>query len=394
VSTAIKGVVPAAAMQRVAAMLRRTFQTDLRWLDGMSWRRVGWLFVIVAGLTAYSVPGSIFFDGPGFDASPGDYLDESAQWYVRYLWALFPVLLALTFADNLPLTGRPRKLALLVALLLASLANWPLACLCRESYYFACNWFPSWKSWLRFFPDNTGATFFLGGAIALAFFARRHDHRVAQALHAAELERVDAQRRMLEADLQAMQAQVEPAFLLGTLEDVGGLSEIDPDAGDRVLDALILFLRAALPHLRETTSTLSREVDLARAYLSIAKVRQKDRLSFFIDAPERMRDARMPPMLLLPLLEGVINREQERATTGWTIRIVAASDNGRLILSVTDTSAGFAPGGTGEAGIRGIRERLDAIYGRDATLALQRSEQLGTCVVLEIPYEHMEGSNR
>ncbi|MEO8752269.1 MAG: histidine kinase [Casimicrobiaceae bacterium] len=303
------------------------------------------------------------------------------------------MLVAMTFADNLPLTGRRRNLALVAALALGALANWPLACIFRGSYYEACATFPSWKSWLRFFPDNTGATFFLGGAIALAYFARRHDRQVTQALHAAGLARIETQRRTLEADLQAMQAQVEPAFLLGTLEDVGRLNETEPDLGDRALDALILFLRAALPRLRETTSTVSKEVDLSCAYLAIAKVRLKDRLVFHVDTPEEALDARMPPMVLLPLLEGAVNRDTA-AIASRTITIGAAIGGGRLTLTIADTGAGFAPEGPGESISSGIRERLDALYGQAASLALQHNEHRGTCAVLEIPHERVEGSDR
>jgi hypothetical protein len=382
-------------MRGVTGTLRRTFWSDARWLDGMTWRRVGWLFIVVAALSAYSVPGSIFdYDGRGLDASLGDYMEEAARWFTRYLWAMFPVLIAMTIADNLPLTGRRRNLGLLAALALGALANWPLACVLRGSFYEACAAFPSWKSWLLFFPDNTGATFFLGGAIALAFFARRHDRRVAAALHAAELARIDTQRLTLEADLQAMQAQVEPAFLLGTLEDVGRLNETDPDAGDRVLDELILFLRAALPHLRETHSTVSKEVDLARAYLGIAKVRLRDRLLFHIDGSEDARNARMPPMVLLPMLESAINRDPEAPIAGRTIKIDAAVDGGRLVVTVADTGVGFAPEGPGDDIVKAIHERLEALYGKDASLALRRNEQQGTCAVLEIPYEPGQGSDR
>lgn len=392
-STTMTGFVPT-TRQRVAAIAARTFGADLHWLDGMSWRRIGWLCIVAAALTADSLPRTFFDGGLGLEATLGDYLEEIAQAYVRHLWALFPMLLALTFADNLPLTGRRRQAALLAALLLAALANWPLACAFRAEYYWACRTFPSWQSWVAFFPENTALSFFLGGAIALAFFARRHDRRVAQALHAAELARVDTQRRTLEADLQAMQAQVEPAFLLATLEDVGRLAQIDAQAGDRVLDALILFLRAALPHMRETSSTVAKELDLAHAYLSIAKIRLNDRLSFHIDVPDNAHDARMPPMVLLPLLERIVNRDPTPAMAERTVNIAAAIDRGTLTLTVADTGAGSAPGGPGVDGMADIRERLDALYGCNARLALQRSEPRGTHAVLEIPHERIEGSDR
>jgi sensor histidine kinase YesM len=70
-----------------------------------------------------------------------------------------------------------------------------------------------------------------------------------------------------------------------------------------MLDDLIAYLRAALPHLRESTSTLGREIDLARAYLNIIQVRMGERLAFDIDVPSSARDARMPPMMLLPLID-------------------------------------------------------------------------------------------
>ena len=68
-----------------------------------------------------------------------------------------------------------------------------------------------------------------------------------------------------------MQARVEPRFLFNTLAQVERLYEIDAQRADRMLDDLIVYLRAALPQLRETTSTLSREIELAKAYLNIVE---------------------------------------------------------------------------------------------------------------------------
>jgi sensor histidine kinase YesM len=105
----------------------------------------------------------------------------------------------------------------------------------------------------------------------------------ADRMRAAELARTLSRRRTLESRLQAMQARVEPQFLFNTLAQVRELYERDAVVAGRVLDDLISYLRAALPHLRESSSTLGQEIALARAYLDIMQVRLGERLEFSID---------------------------------------------------------------------------------------------------------------
>ena len=84
-----------------------------------------------------------------------------------------------------------------------------------------------------------------------------------------------------------MQARVEPQFLFNTLAQVRQLYDSDAPLAGKMLDDLIAYLRAALPHLRESSSTLGKEAALARAYLDIVRVRLGERLAFDIVIPER-----------------------------------------------------------------------------------------------------------
>jgi hypothetical protein len=204
--------------------------------------------------------------------------------------------------------------------------------------------------------------------------------------HAAELERAQTQRRTVESRLQAMQARVEPQFLFNTLAQVKQLYDSDGALADRMLDDLIAYLRAALPHLRESSSTLGQEAALARAYLDIVRLRLGRRLAFDISIPETLAAARMPPMMLLPLIDHVLVYGLEPAHAGGAIRIESAIGGGRLRLTITDSGAGFVPGG--DAGDLGsIDERLRALYGDDATLRLAQLADNATQAVLDIPYE-------
>ena len=87
----------------------------------------------------------------------------------------------------------------------------------------------------------------------------------------------------VEAQLTALQAQIEPHFLFNTLANVKRLYETAPDQGREMLSSLINYLRAALPAMRESGSTLGRELELARSFLTILKMRMRERLDFSID---------------------------------------------------------------------------------------------------------------
>ena len=229
------------------------------------------------------------------------------------------------------------------------------------------------------------------GAPAVFFYAdRRAARKTAAYLQAAELERIRRSRLALESRLQAMQARVEPQFLFNTLAQVERLYDERPELAERMLDDLIAYLRAAMPLMRDTASTVGQEVELARTYLDIVKIRLGERLAFEIRVPEGLDAARMPPMMLLPLVDHAIVHGLERQRAEGTLGIAIDVAANRLRLRIADSGAGFVPGVGGE-GIASIRERLTALFGNDARLDLRgRDAGVGTEAVLDIPLEYAQ----
>ena len=203
---------------------------------------------------------------------------------------------------------------------------------------------------------------------------------------AAEIERAHTAKRTLESRLQAMQARVEPQFLFNTLTQVRELYRASTARGEGMLDELIAYLRAAMPKMRDTSSTVGQELDLVRAYLGIVRLRLGERLAFDVEAPERAADARMPPMMLLPLVDHAIARGLAATDAIGSIRIRTGIADERLRVEIADTGVGFLPANEDD-GLAGIRERLSALYGSDASLVLQGTNASPTEAVLEIPYE-------
>ena len=185
-----------------------------------------------------------------------------------------------------------------------------------------------------------------------------------------------------------------PVIVFNTLAQVEWLYETDSKLAEQMLDDLIRYLRAALPQMRGTTSTLAQEMELVRAYLNIMKVRLQDRLAFDIQAPEDLRDARIPPMVLLPLVDHAIVYGLEQAKQGGSIEISTIAEGGKLKLTIADSGTGFVPQEPAADGIQSIRERLDALYGEGASLRLEHNNPQSTRAVMEIPYERTDSSDR
>jgi sensor histidine kinase YesM len=230
----------------------------------------------------------------------------------------------------------------------------------------------------------------LAGAAVFVYLDRRRTRAARAKRHVAEVDRARSAKRALESRLQAMQARVEPQFLFNTLAQVHDLYRTDPGRGELMLDELIAYLRAAMPKMRDTSSTLGQEIELVRAYLGIVSLRLGGRLVFEIDSLDpRDAETRIPPMMLLPLVDHAVSHGFAEPNVNGSIHVHTEIANGRARLEITDSGVGFLATDEGE-NIVGIRERLQALFGDGARLDLDRADQPGTRAVMEIPYEPLD----
>jgi hypothetical protein len=231
-----------------------------------------------------------------------------------------------------------------------------------------------------------------GSIIVFIYVSHRTALLATARMNAARVRRADAQRRTLESRLQALQARVEPRFLFNTLAQVHALYESDPAKGAQMLGDLIVYLRAALPQLRDSTSTLERELRLVRAYLSIIQVRFGGRLGIDDVVPLSVYSGRLPPMILLPLLEQGLNRASSSSGDRCTIRIAAHISTGKLRIEIAFIGDAFGTGGRAPD-LGDIQERLHSLYGEAGNITFGSAGD-GMQAVIEIPYEPTDGRHR
>ncbi len=203
-----------------------------------------------------------------------------------------------------------------------------------------------------------------------------------------ELERSEFARDALDSRLRLLQAQVEPHFLFNTLANVRELVDSGSSQASTVLNSLITYLRAAVPNLHNSVTTLGQELDLVRAYLELMHMRMPDRLQFTIEAEDAALAVHCPPMTLLTLVENAIRHGIDPSEEGGQISVTVRIQDGRCLAQVKDTGVGLcaqqASAGLG-TGLANLRERLQLIFAEQAQLSMQALEPHGFCVNISIP---------
>lgn len=234
-----------------------------------------------------------------------------------------------------------------------------------------------------FFRHATHAFVIFGLATCIYVSHRWAAHRVG-VLRAVQLDHAEAEKRLLDSHLASMQAQLEPGVLRQALDGVERMYETDARAADVMLRDLTVYLRAAIPRVRDPVSTVAQEIALAEAYLNSLGCSRGIRLMRRENRNRIADSARLPSMILLPLINRVRARHVDDA--GQSLDIEATVRGDRLYLTIRDRRDGFADDGPDDVGLTRIRERLAALYGNRARLDLRATADRSEAV-LEIPYQ-------
>ncbi|MFZ6731552.1 sensor histidine kinase [Undibacterium sp. Ji42W] len=324
-------------------------------------------------------------------------------------WPLLPMLAVLgllVYASLGP--GRSAWLADSLAILLAYTLAQAGLCLSQKILWFkhasqrwtilalsvALALFAGLKAEAAFWPAmSTGHVSWLLPAIILVFiFATvlpaaidlEIRHRT-QASLAAEASKHKVERQMLEARLAALQGQIEPHFLFNTLANTRALIHQDAAMAEQMLNHLIAYLRAAMPDMRLSTTTLGQELDRAAAYLQIFQIRLGARFQFSVWAADEVRACLIPPLAIMSLVENAIKHGIEPQPGEVRIDISASSEAGQLLVTVSDNGRGFQDELGSGVGLLNVQERLSALFGEQAELQLQPGDKGGVCATLSLP---------
>jgi signal transduction histidine kinase len=296
------------------------------------------------------------------------------------LWVPLTVM-AFWLAERVPVARERVREALAVHV--AAAAG---VCLVRAAAVVVLNpwvgWYPTLPPFATVLVTSFQNNFFLYGLLT----------GVAHALHYARKYR-ERETQLVQARLDVLKAQLHPHFLFNALNTISSLVHHDAAAADRMIARLSGLLRRALDEAGTSEVPLREELAFLESYLEIEQARFEDRLAVSWAVDPAALDARVPHLILQPLVENAIRHGIAPRATPGVVRISAERANGSLRLEVRDDGVGLPAGGGASAadgargvGLRNTRARLAALYGADHRLELSAGGTGGTILTMVIPF--------
>ena len=206
-------------------------------------------------------------------------------------------------------------------------------------------------------------------------------------------EQADLRRRLAESRLQVLRLQLHPHFLFNAMNGIATLMQRDVPAARDMLLRLSDLLRIALSHVSDNETSLREEIEFVRAYLDLERMRFGDRLAVRLAIDPATLEARVPHMILQPLVENAIRHGIAAIRAGGALDLATARRAGTLQIRIVNdgpvvpAAATPAPPDRFPAGIglRNARARLRQMYGDDWTLRLLDRPQGGATLEMELP---------
>ena len=241
--------------------------------------------------------------------------------------------------------------------------------------------FRSWLFWLT----SDGMLYW--AVLAIDSGVARYREARERELRASQLEAL-----LSAARLQSLKMQLQPHFLFNALHTIGQLVRTgQATLAVQVVAGLGDLLRQLLDSASTQEVPLKQELDFLRSYLDIEQIRFRDRLKVVVDAAGDTFDARVPHLILQPLVENAIRHGITPRTTVGRLLISARRINGSLHLTVRDDGAGLPSSGLEVRDSRGVgltntSARLRQLYGDEASFDVMNAEDGGAIAHIALPF--------
>lgn len=241
-------------------------------------------------------------------------------------------------------------------------------------------------TWLGTFSRLLGTTFLLNLPVYWLIVVAAHVERLARSARERDRRELRLEAQLADARLQALRTQLQPHFLFNALNTVSVLMHEDVDAADRILLQLSALLRRSLDSTEVHEVTLGEEIGFLERYLEIEQARIGERFSYRIGVADEVLHARVPNLILHPLVENALRHGLATRAAPGHVEITAEREGDMLHLRVLDDGRGLPAASTERVGLANTRARLRLLYADRQRFEVRNSDRGGVVAEIELPW--------
>lgn len=204
----------------------------------------------------------------------------------------------------------------------------------------------------------------------------------------AEIQKWRLEAVLKETELNALKAQLNPHFLFNALNSIRALIVEDPARGQDAVTQLANILRYSLQASSAASIPLREEVRFVQAYLALEKIRFDDRLTVLVQCEEASLACAVPPMVVQTLIENAIKHGIAARHQGGRIVLCAWIEHAKLRIQVRNDGVLSPEASATRVGLRNARERLQLLFGAQATLTVTENDEDGVTADLTLPLQY------
>ncbi|MGR3812021.1 histidine kinase [Jiulongibacter sp. NS-SX5] len=208
----------------------------------------------------------------------------------------------------------------------------------------------------------------------ISFFSYWNRSRnMSERLGQQQLQLLNLEKLKTKAQLNALEARINPHFLYNSLNSIAGLIHENADQAEDMTIELSKLFRATTGRKNESYHSIEEEISLVKSYLAIEQMRFGERLRYEINLDESLSSHQIPRFLLQPLVENAIKHGISKIAKDGMIRIDISPEDDLIIIKIHDNGPEFGEAMSGGYGLKSVRDKLELIYEGKASLEIENS---------------------
>jgi two-component system, LytTR family, sensor kinase len=215
------------------------------------------------------------------------------------------------------------------------------------------------------------------------FFFWQRSRQITRKISDQEFQLVNLEKLKTKAELDALQARINPHFLHNSLNSIASLVHTNPDKAEQMTLLLSKLFRYTTGTKDQHFNAIVNELEIVKTYLAIEQVRFEDRLIYTVDLEKGLENKEIPRFLLQPIVENAIKHGISKISTQGEIHVRITQEDNFLRLAVHDNGPAFSDNFFTGYGLQSIQDKLKLLYGKQAQLDIQNTDYKQ--VIIKIP---------